>query len=401
MSGTPKNTIFNKTLNAHCRKFLVKNPGKKDPSPAEYVLSHTAVQAEYSEHLLRHEGVVFHLYGENIPLVLLLNSFGVKGVEALIEQKAIQFALWTPMVTYMVSDVKGIDPLQSGALNSPSHSDPEESIKSGLQWKRDKLNSSDEATLIKKLRDSYVLPHKNFADKAARFGVEGYKANKFQNLGLPNEKDVRSLTVEERSQLCTLATESMDLAFMAQCGLDSYDSFRLLELTRTEITALQKAKRVQKAEDQIFEIEGIPSIASLVMAKKLDVSQIPKIRSSSHSEKYRKWLYELAGNEDATKIGKEYIDAITSPGFFDSVTGKVVKSLCVSGFSAGVGALVAGPVGATVGFAGSKVTEALVDPAISLFDELFLDGLLRGWSPRHYFEKEVRPAINEGNRGTE
>lgn len=390
-----KNTIFNKTLNAHCRKFLVKNPGNKDPSPTDFVLSHHAVIAEYCEHLLRHDSIVYHLYGENVPLVLLINSFGIKGVEELIEQKSIKFALWTPMVTYSVTEIKGINPLQSGVLNSPAHSDPEESIKLGLQWMRDKLNTSDQANLIKKLRDAYILPHRSIADKAARFGIESYTTNKFENLGLPNQKDVQSLNLDERAALCGLAEESMDLAFIAQNGLHSYDSFRLLELTRAEVSALQNAKRIQTAEDKIFEIEGMPSISNLVTNKKIDISKIPKIRGSTNSEKYRKWLYELSNNEDATQIAKEYLDSITANGFFDTVSGKIIKTLCVSGFSAGVGALVAGPTGAAAGAAGSKLTEALIDPAISLFDELFLDSLLKGWSPRHYFEKEIRPSLKE------
>lgn len=398
MAAILTNAIFNKTLNSHCRTYYVQNPSVPSPPPQEEQLSLLSLVATCSDLLLRHDAVVFQVYGENIPLVFLLNAFGLSGVESLIEQKAIHFALWTPLVTYHVSELTGIDPLQSGVLNSPPHSDPEESIKIGLTWYKERLNSFEQASLIRKVKNTYILPPKEIADKSARFGIEGYTKNKFKNLGLPNQKDVRSLALEERKQLCNLATESMDLAFMSQFGLDSYDAFRLFELMREEITVLHAAQRIQAAEARIFDIEGIPSIGSLVVERKIDISKIPKIRSSPDSEKYRKWLFETADKKEATQIGKEYIDAIIEPGFFDRFHGKIIKSLCISGFSAGVGALIAGPVGAAVGLtAGSKVTETLVDPAIDLLDAVFLDGLLRGWSPRNYFEKEIRPTIRSAS----
>lgn len=75
----------------------------------------------------------FKVYGENIPLTLLINTFGLKTVEALLEQEAINFVLWTSGVTYSVSDTPCVYPLQSLRYSSSVHTDPEESIISGFR----------------------------------------------------------------------------------------------------------------------------------------------------------------------------------------------------------------------------------------------------------------------------
>ncbi len=51
----------------------------------------------------------------------------------------------------------------------------------------------------------------------------------------------------------------------------------------------------------------------------------------------------------------------------------------------------AGSVGAVAGAAAGKLAEPAADMVIDLFDEVVLDGLLRGWKPRNYFDKIVSP----------
>lgn len=46
------------------------------------------------------EGVAFSVYVEDIPLTMLINWFGLKGVESLLEQGAIEFVLRDDMITY-------------------------------------------------------------------------------------------------------------------------------------------------------------------------------------------------------------------------------------------------------------------------------------------------------------
>ncbi len=60
---------------------------------ANFSKSYEDVQFRIDNLLLRHEGVAFRVFGENIPLAVLINLFGVGGVEALLEQKALQFVL--------------------------------------------------------------------------------------------------------------------------------------------------------------------------------------------------------------------------------------------------------------------------------------------------------------------
>jgi hypothetical protein len=61
-----------------------------------------------------------------------------KHFEALLEQGAVEFVLWTPNVVYMKTEIPGIHPIASGNLNSSAHSDPEQSIELGLNWTKNK-----------------------------------------------------------------------------------------------------------------------------------------------------------------------------------------------------------------------------------------------------------------------
>jgi hypothetical protein len=83
-----------------------------------------AAERALLEHLLLFVTMSIKGYGENVPLGLRLKLFGERGLEALIERKAIRFVLWTPLITHLVTKVPGVNALQSGNISSPSQSDP-------------------------------------------------------------------------------------------------------------------------------------------------------------------------------------------------------------------------------------------------------------------------------------
>jgi hypothetical protein len=80
----------------------------------------------------------FKVYGENLSLGVLHDFLGAKTLEALLEQKAISFVQWTPMIGLiepypgMSSEVLG---LAAGTLTSPEYVDLQLSAEAGLrQW---------------------------------------------------------------------------------------------------------------------------------------------------------------------------------------------------------------------------------------------------------------------------
>jgi hypothetical protein len=95
MAVTASN-VFYPSLNDFCRKYLVVGPTPLSRSDElQFAARDAAERASLFEHLLLFDTVSIKVYGENVPLALMLRLFGEKGLEALIEQKAIRFVLWT------------------------------------------------------------------------------------------------------------------------------------------------------------------------------------------------------------------------------------------------------------------------------------------------------------------
>ncbi|WP_051967864.1 hypothetical protein [Brevibacillus thermoruber] len=155
-------TIFNQQLNEFSRKYLVKGNEHLIKDTRQFLFEYRNVINSISEQFLLFDGVSFKVYGENIPLAVLINTFGVKGVEELLEQEAIEFVLWTSLVTYLVDDIPGVLPLQSGGTFTTSvHADPEASIESGLKWMRNPLPRKTRRLLTRKVLKAYkLLPEK-------------------------------------------------------------------------------------------------------------------------------------------------------------------------------------------------------------------------------------------------
>lgn len=57
----------------------------------------------------------------------------------------------------------------------------------------------------------------------------------------------------------------------------------------------------------------------------------------------------------------------------------------MSSIGAGVGALIAGPVGATSGASVAKALEPVADFGLDMLDEFVLPGLMKGWTPKMFF----------------
>lgn len=157
---------FYTSLNDFCRKYFVID--SKPLSLFEqqtFPIRDAAERAALFEHLLLFDTVSFKVYGENLLLIVMLKHFGEKGLEKLIEQGAIRFVLWTPMITHMVTEIAGVNALQSGNLSSPAHSDPEQSIDLGLNWLKEQATPRLRRRLRKKVAPLYKIPSPELASE--------------------------------------------------------------------------------------------------------------------------------------------------------------------------------------------------------------------------------------------
>jgi hypothetical protein len=90
--------VFYPDLNYFCRKYLVTG---EQLTPADTLLfpqRFKEQEASIFEQLLLFDSISFKVHGENIPLAVLFNILGESALEALMEQRALHFVLWTPQV---------------------------------------------------------------------------------------------------------------------------------------------------------------------------------------------------------------------------------------------------------------------------------------------------------------
>src|SRR5882724_8439889 len=97
---------FYTSLNDLCTKYFVIGPKPLSEAEAPKLSEMMAAEsASLFEHLLLFDTISIKLHGENVPLALMLRLFGEDGLERLIDQKAIRFVLWTPMITHSVTEM--------------------------------------------------------------------------------------------------------------------------------------------------------------------------------------------------------------------------------------------------------------------------------------------------------
>lgn len=379
--------IFQTELNEYCGKFLIKKSGKPDPSPIEFIRESKKTATEIFEQFLLFDTVSFKVHGENVPLAVLLNYFGVKGVEALLEQGALKFVLWNHMLTYFVDDIPGADPLQSGIYTSKPHSDPEESTTLGFNWMKNKPKESDKKNLIRKVCNAFTLPNDDLSKQSVESVKSAYNSGKLKAYDFDPEKCAfRDLKLAGRKRLCSCADEVLQYSHLLNENLTSYNSFEFFLMFEETHKKLLNALSIRDGYERLAKLENIPDMQSLCFSIKEPFNRVLDIRSKTYSKKFRSWMAECSGSSDCIDITKEYVDAIAnSKGFFQTKKGRFTKNIAMSAIGAGIGGLIAGPAGAAGGATVGKILEPAADFGLDLLDEFVLSGLTKGWTPKLFF----------------
>jgi len=332
------------------------------------------------EQFLLFDSVVIKLERSNLGLHFLISILGIDKVEYLIEKDVIKLLLWTPLIftsigrkredgTLDESVVIGTPPLVSGNYVE-SDSDPEKNIETALSY----FNFSRERkrTFIRKIRDKYLFPKNELTSKATTIIIDAYKNNRLEALGLKYEKDPENLNVTERGLLQKFGHDVLDTSVLADMGFKSYNKYSIYNISESSIKQIESAMKISDGTSQIFKIENVPDIKSLVLDNILSFDSVFDLRYKSVAKSYRKWINNVSNNEDALPITKEYIDAITGKHkFFESSGGKFMKILGMFGIGAGLGAFL-GPIS---------------DLGLGLFDTYILDGILKGWNPQMFVDQ--------------
>lgn len=384
-----KSIIYDKELDLFCRTYLVKGNEHMIKNVNNFRSDYKRITENIAEHLLYHDGIAFSLVGENISAAILINMFGLKGFEQLLEKKAIKFIQDNQIITYLVDDIEGIEPLQSGYINSIAHNDLEKSAYLGLGWMSDPLERKQRRVLARKIVKNYEHVPDDISANSVSFGHEGYKNNLFENLGLTNSTSISSLDTMKRKQLCVLAGQCKDLAIISHFKLSTFNATELYNIHREEVRNLRDIGIDQIAIDKLFEIERLPNFKQMLNTGIINMQDIPIFNGSKNASNFKQWIRQAETDADATSITLNYLNSISSGGKLDSVQGKFFRTLIVSGISASAGGLVAGGIGAlSAGMIGNAISLG-----ISLLDTYLVSGLASGWNPRHYFDIDLRSKL--------
>lgn len=390
---------FYPSLESFCTKYFVI--GQKPLTAAdaqEFPARDAAERAALFEHLLLFDTLSIKVYGENVPLAVMLRLFGEAGVEALIEQKAIKFILWTPMILHGVTEMPGINALMSGNVNSPVHTDPEQSFDLGLNWLTEKPSRRLRKRLKRKILPLYELPPADLAGETVALANSAFASGKLKPLGFdPAKQRLDNLPLEERARLAKCATGLLEYRFLMSQQMTSMSSFEYFSLFSDSLQRIQTAEQASQAFATLAKLENMPDLRAVFPLVKDGLKEVPRLREKRTALKFRAWLSTtVAGDKSVTE---EYLAAICdAKGPLDTKGGKLFKSFALASAGAAAGHALEGALpGALMGSIIAQAAGPAVDFALDLVDEFVLDGLRKGWHPRMFFD-DLRRLQESKNR---
>jgi hypothetical protein len=382
-------TIFYPGLNDFCRTYLVSDRITTPDEVAQYPARLEEQNASIFEQLLLFDKISFKVHGENILVPFLIGQLGQDAFEALLDQEALGFTLWTPVVTSLVQDTPGVVAIQSGALSSPAHSDPEKSIELGLKcMNKQQLFPGARRRLIKRLVPLYEVPAPELSHDAVRMTVSAFHSGKLNALNFsPVGKDIQNLTAPQRKDLCRCATELLEYSFLIQHEMTSFSSKQYFNLFDQSVSKVEARSTIPADFNRLATLEGFPNLRALYSELNDPFKRLPGLRAKRSSAEFRKWLAETNSSATDAGITKEYVDSIAEKtGFFETKKGKLTKSVVMTGIGTGIGAMIGGFEGALGGAAVGKAVDFGADWALDIIDEFLISGLTKGWSPRMFFD---------------
>lgn len=381
--------IFNTELNDFCRKYFIKS--KVEPTQNEirtFPEKYNEIKTSLFESFILHNEINFKVEGENIPLCVLINEIGLRGVEELVDDGALSFTLWSPMVLHIVDNLEGINPLCAGRHNNGVYVDPEESISTGLGFMTNPLKKGEIRALTRKLRDLYLSVPKGIEQDCVNITMSALESGKLKKLGLTlKEKDKYTLNKEEKKLLTTCAADLLGYKYLIQKRALASPTSSIQILLNDSI---EKTKFLSKDEifSAIVQLENIPDIRTSFYKMGLPMDELIKLRTHKSSKKFRKWLSTLNQISNPLEAQKYYLDSIQATNsFFDTFWGKTTKSISMMIVGACAGSCIDSKLGPLIGATGLQLANPLTDYVLDMADEYILSELTKGWTPKIFISK--------------
>lgn len=377
-----KTVIYDTKVDKYLKKYYIKRKNNNEALLAQQFVKETPEIIRYvCNVLLYYDCICMQVSAENIAIPFFINLFGKNGFEDLVEQGAIRFFLMTNPIMHMVTPVQGVCPLSTGTFSEGPYGIPEESIKYGFNFSSTQLERKYRRFLTKKLLKCYEKPIEGIDKRIVESVYEAYKLNYFKNLNLPYEKELTDFTAKESEKIGDIANYYHNLTIVAKLRYSTLDSYPIELLSSEVIQNLNKAKNIIEYTDKTFTFEKVPNFNTLLDMKKLLITDIPNFRKNKHSVNFRKWISAIVQKDFESYDCKEYLDCLDSnKNFWETNKGRVLKTLSVNTVS-------------TILAPSTMGLSLIVGSGMSLLDEFYLNSLLKGWSPRFYFNENIRPLL--------
>jgi len=381
-------SVFFPDLQEFCTKYLVIHSSPiSENDQIRFPEKYLQQQQSLFEHFLLFDQISFKVDGENVPLAILLNLFGIYELEKLLEQGAIKFVSWTPLVGFVKSEVPGVNALVSGTRDALHYIDPEKSIDFGFRWLKSPPEATAKKRLLKKIVPLYEFPSKDLASSVVKFTNSTFVSGNLKSFGLsPDIAPLDNLPLVDRERLCKCAAELGEYCFLIESGMTSFSSYEYFSFFSGSVERINALKDTTNNFGAIAKLEGFPALKGIYSQLDQPLNQISKLRAKPSSQKFRKWLAE--NTEMDTDIAMEYVRSIAdAKSIFDNPLSKVGKSILMGTIGLGVGSLIdASLTGAAVGSAFGVITQRGPEIGLDLTDKFLLEGFQKGWTPRIFFD---------------
>ena len=321
---------------------------------------------------------------------------GFETVERLIRSNYINFSIKSAIIisgggrqnpdgTIDESVIYSQPPIVGGSLIDKDI-DPEINIYKALQ--RFGIEKKKRNMLIKNFVPSYIkTDDMKLGTDTAEFIIKSYTNNNLAKLGMPFSKDPLDLNIEERQKLANLGHSVLEAGIISKNGFKSYNNYNHLEIIEQSFENIGKAYNMSESITQILKIENTPDLKEIFLQYNLDVSDIFRLRHLGCAKYFRKWINEVGENSNSSEVTEAYLAEIKScKSVFNTTKGKIIKNTLLFGATAGLGAFIAGEIGALVGTATKPIVETSVDYGLGLIEEFTVNGIFSGKNAKIFID---------------
>jgi hypothetical protein len=340
-----------------------------------------------SEGLLLSPKVSFKVYGENVVICRLIDAFGEKGVQQLLEEHAIEFVLWRPMILYADEPMEGMIPILAGNHSSPAHCDPEASAMMGLRgWSKEPVRDIDQ--IVRLASERTRMPAEDLPHAAVGVLRAAVEAGTLASDGFDAATPWHKIPRDKLRKLTQLAETYVETAIVLKAGHEFRDSKESWDALVKLTASFRSSDALHQATEQVLRLEGLPNIPNLILKGGLRFDEIVKVRTSKATTEFREWLWSNPSPTDAKAVAEKYL-AHLKPGtnVADKTWFKAARIATLNAATTVAGMALGGVVAGTPGV----IAGGVLGLATSLADEFGLSRLLRGKNPRRFAEEEIRP----------